>query len=462
MSDNGIADVAHLMRRAGFGASRSELEEYARIDYNALVDILVEPDRVPEIDQDVIERYYFGEHFNIRVGEWLYRMLNSKRQLQEKMALFWHHVFATGITKNEHMLSASNQIAMFRQAGLSSLREILTELSKDPAMIFWLDNNENRKGEPNENYGRELLELFSMGAGNYTEQDIKMASRAFTGWTFTQPIPLYPHGYYPAHFIKRGDDHDDGPKTFLGRTGSFDGEDIIDAIVEQPATAVFISRHLYNFFVADEPQVPAWPIEPPEDPDAIRVLVSAYFASGGQMREVMRTLFKADFFKQAKFAKVKSPTELVTGVLKLVGAYRDPDPDIMQYASVTALMGQELLNPPTVEGWHTGREWIDGGTMNERINFAADEVSGPDKPGVTEIVQRIQSDAPASAQSLVDRCLDLAGPLEVSKDTRTALQEYAESGGSLDFDTDEGRKDAANRIVSMLRLVVSTTEYQFA
>ena len=462
MGDERLADLAHLMRRAGFGASKEELEEYDNLDYDAVVDMLVEPEGVPDIDVDILERYYFGELFRIRVGEWFYRMLNSRRQLQEKMALFWHHVFATGVSKNEHMLSAANQIATFRRVGLSNLDEILNELSRDPAMIFWLDNNENRKGEPNENYGRELLELFSMGVGNYTEQDIKMASRAFTGWTFTQPIPLYPHGYYPAHFIKREDDHDNGAKSFLGSSGNFDGEDIISMIVQQPATAVFISRHLYNFFVADEPQVPAWPIEPPQDPEAIRILVASYFASGGEMREVMRTLFKSDFFKQARFAKVKSPTELVMGVLKLVGTYRTLEPDLMKYSSVTELMGQDLLNPPTVEGWHTGREWIDGGTMNERVNFAVDEVSDPSKPGIRETVDQMEADAPVSPDSLVDRCLELAGRLEVGDDTRTALRQHAESGGKIDFAADEGRERAEERVVSLMRLIVSTTEYQFA
>ena len=462
MGDERLADLAHLMRRAGFGASKDELEEYAKLGYDAVVDMLVEPESVPDIDVDILERYYFGELFRIRVGEWFYRMLNSRRQLQEKMALFWHHVFATGVSKNEHMLSAANQIAMFRRVGLSNLDEILNELSRDPAMIFWLDNNENREGEPNENYGRELLELFSMGVGNYTEQDVKMASRAFTGWTFTQPIPLYPHGYYPAHFIKREDDHDNGDKTFLGASGNLDGEDIIATIVQQPATAVFISRHLYNFFVADESQVPAWPIEPPQDPEAIRILVASYFASGGEMREVMRTLFKSDFFKQARFAKVKSPTELVMGVIKLVGTHRTLEPDLMKYSSVTELMGQDLLNPPTVEGWHTGREWIDGGTMNERVNFAVDEVSDASKPGIRETVDQLEADAQVSADSLVARCLELAGRLEVGEDTRAALRMHAKSGGALDFASDEGREEAEERVVSLMRLIVSTTEYQFA
>ena len=176
----------------------------------------------------------------------------------------------------------------------------------------------------------------------------------------------------------------------------------------------------------------------------------------------MRTLFKSDFFKRARFAKVKSPTELVMGVLKLVGTYRTLDPDLMKYADVTALMGQELLNPPTVEGWHTGREWIDGGTMNERVNFAVNEVSDASKPGISETVDRIEADSPVSPEGLVDRCLELAGRLEVGDDTRAALRTHAESGVDLDFASDEGRERAEERVVSLMRLIVSTTEYQFA
>ena len=155
----------------------------------------------------------------------MYRMVNTQRPLEEKIALFWHHVFATGWGKSEHGPSSVLQIETFRRVGLSDLRQILLALSTDPAMIDWLDNNENHSAEPNENYGRELLELFSMGVGNYTESDIKMAARAFTGWTFTQPIPLYPYGHYAASFVYREEDHDDSEKSFLGETGRFNGED---------------------------------------------------------------------------------------------------------------------------------------------------------------------------------------------------------------------------------------------
>ena len=273
-------------------------------------------------------------------------MLNSKCPLQEKMALFWHHVFATGLGKNQHILASSNQIDMLRRVGMGQMRDILLELSKDPAMIFWLDNNENRKGEPNENYGRELLELFSLGVGNYSEDDIKSCALAFTGWTFGQPIPLYPHGYYTPPFLFAEAEHDDCEKTFLGHTGNFNGEDIIDIIVEQPACARFISRHLYNFFVADEPQVPSWNVTPPQDPEAIETLSDAFMASDGNISHVLSVLFNADFFKAAQFKKVKSPTELVTGIVKLVGTFQGPQPGMGQYASATQLMGQKLMDPP--------------------------------------------------------------------------------------------------------------------
>ena len=390
---NELADMAHLMRRAGFGASRGELDALVAKGYEAVVDDLVNPERLPDVDEDILERYFGGEGYPIFAGIWLYRMLNSQRPLQEKMALFWHHVFATGITKNQHVMASVNQVKMFRQLGMTDMRTILLELAKDPAMIFWLDNNENHNGEPNENWGRELLELFSMGVGNYTEQDIKDASRAFTGWTFEQPLPLYPHGYYPAPFRFDEEDHDNGDKTFLGRSGNLNGDDIIDVIVEQPATARFIARHMYNFFVADEPQVPSWNTVPPRDQDAINELVAAYLDSDGDIRVMLRTLFNSDFFKAARFRKVKSPVELITGVIKLVGTYREPTPGLVDYSATAKLMGQQLFDPPTVEGWHTGHEWIDGGTLNERVNFAVNEVGDLSKPGIGDLIERMGAES---------------------------------------------------------------------
>ena len=464
MASEDLGLIAHLFRRAGFGATRDELEAYAARGYAEAVEDLVNPERLPPLDEDIITRYIDGENHFIWAGTWIYRMVVTKRPLVEKMALFWHHVFATGVSKVEHSPSMVKHVQMFREKGLGDFHTLLVELSKDPAMIFWLDNNENRMGQPNENYGRELLELFSMGVGNYSEDDIKNASRAFTGWTFTQPIPIYPQGHYPSEFEFRPELHDDDPKTFLGETGNFDGEDIIDIIVRQEATARFIARHIYNFFVADEPQVPAWSVEPPQDQEAVDTLVKAYFDTDGDLRAIMRTLFLSDFFKEARFKRVKSPTELVAGVLKLGGSLTYPKPGMTSYQASATLMGQQLLNPPTVEGWHTGKEWIDGGTLNERINFAVEHFGDEDNPGVQNIVDRLgDSGSSLSPEEFTSRCLDLLGPLDVGYQTRETLLEYAaESGGTLDLSTPEEREKSVPRIVHMLQMIVSSKEYQFA
>jgi uncharacterized protein (DUF1800 family) len=468
MADDRLALMAHLLRRAGFGASREELEAYAARPYDEVVDDLVHPERFEPLDEDLLDRYYpqlFGNVDNPHTwnGRWFYRMVNTRRPLEEKMALFWHHVFATGWTKSEHTPTMVAHIEMLRRNGLGNLRTLLIELSRDPAMIYWLDNCENHAGAINENYGRELLELFSMGIGNYTETDIKNVARAFTGWTFEQPIPLYPYGHYPSRFVYRPEDHDDGEKTFLGQTGRFNGEDIVDIIVRQPATARFICRHLYNFFVADEPQVPAWSVTPPRDPAAIEALVAAYFASDADIRAVMQTLFKSDFFQAARFQRVKCPAEFIAGSLKLSGDFRSVEPGLGALDGASSVMGQRLMDPPTVEGWHTGPEWIDGGTLTERINFAVNLVKDVHKPGPQAIVQRLaQADRPLPPDEVVDRCLDLAGPLEVSPGTRAALVEAAAGEGPLVFGSRDERERSAARVGRLLTLIVASPEYQFA
>ena len=302
-----------------------------------------------------------------------------------------------------------------------------------------------------------------MGVGNYTEDDIKMASRAFTGWTFIQPIPLDPYGRYPSEFIYREDDHDDSVKTFLGETGRFNGEDIIEIIVKQPATAQFISRHLYNFFVADEPQVPSWNDVLPQNPEAIEALCDTYFESEGDIRVMLRLLFNSDFFKDARFSKVKSPTELVAGTIKLAGTHAFPDPSLHAAPAAAGLMGQHLMTPPTVEGWHTGREWIDCGTLAERVNFAVNELADQGLPGIQAIADRLASqDRPLTPDEFVDHTLDLVGPITVENHTREALLDYASAGGDLRFDTDSAREESSARVARMVQFIVASIDYQFA
>ena len=461
-----IASIAHLMRRAGFGASRQELEERAAKGYEATVEDLLHPEEQPPIDDDILYRFMPGYEGAlgppINQAEWMYRMVNTQRPLEEKLALFWHQLFATGNSKVDNPPEITQQIAMFRRQALGSFRDLLVELAKNPAMIWWLDNNGNHNGAINENWGRELLELFSMGVGNYSEDDIKDASRAFTGWTIEPKIPRNPLGRFYWNFEYRAEDHDDGEKSFLGQTGRFNGEDIIDIVVKQPATARFLARHLYNFFVADEPQVPSWNINPPNDPDAVDQLVAAYDESDGDLRSMMRLLFNSDFFKNARFARVKSPAELVVSTVKMAGNYQGPRPGFNMLAMECNWQGQELLNPPSVESWHTGGEWIDGGALVRRVNFAAGLMGDTSLPGIREIVEELRQRGVSAPEEFVDACLDLVGPLEFSESTRSELLDQATEDGELNWDTDEDAEKSEKKIGVMLALITASRDFQFA
>ena len=466
MPDHDIALVSHLMRRAGFGAPRAELEAWAAKGYEATVEALLHPESQPEVDEDVMFRYF--PHLEAPAApvqgqtNWIYRMITTQRPLEEKMVLFWHQLFATGNSKVDNPLELVNQIEMFRHHGLGSYRDLLVDLAKNPAMIYWLDNNGNHRGAINENWGRELMELFSMGVGNYSEDDIKEASRAFTGWTIAPKLPRQPLGRFPWGFQYQPEDHDDSEKTFLGRTGRFNGDDIIDIIVEQPATARFLSRHLYNFFVADEPQVPSWDITPPRDPEAIRTLEQAYFDSHYDMRSILRVLFLSDFFKEARFARVKSPAELVISTVRLAGNFMAPRPGFQELAAECAYQGQELLNPPSVESWHTGQEWIDGGALVRRVNFAAKFLGDTTMPGVRAIIDALRARGTLSPEAFVDACLDLIGPMDVGEQTRGELLAQAEADGDLRWETEQDAKTSEHRVGIMLALISASREYQFA
>ena len=472
MADNDIALMAHLMRRAGFGMTRDELESYVAIGYEATVEELLHPENQPDVDRIIMERYRpeYGELPNLEINQmfWVYRMINTKRQLQEKMALFWSGILCTGFAKVDAGLMMDDYINIFRRHGLSSFRELLVEMSRHPTMAFYLDNVENHKASINENYGRELLELFSLGVGmdgqlNYTEDDVKSASRAFTGWTVEPTTPVWPYGRCIWQPLYDPSDHDNGEKTFLGETGRWNGEDIVDIIIRQPATARFVSRHLYNFFVADEPQVPAWKDTPPRDMEAISTLEKAFIENNYELRPVMRTLFNSEFFKKASFAKVKSPAEVVVGTIRLVKDRADVRPGLLPIAQECTYMGQDLLNPPTVEGWHTGREWIHSGTLVvERINFVADQVGNLDLPGVKLIVDRMSARSETtSPEGFVDGCLDLIGPLDVSEKTHDSLIEHTKRGGELRRATEEERAKFAKRVTEMLQMIAASAEYQY-
>ena len=462
-----LALMAHLMRRAGFGVTREELERRVAVGYEATVDELLNPAKddpaATATNFAMVTRYHPntllpGGVPTLGQAGWMYQMVNSPNPLVEKLALFWHHVFATGNSKVDNCDQLLEQIDMFREHGLGNYRNMLVELAKNPAMIFWLDNNENHRDAVNENWGRELLELFSMGVSNYTEVDVREASRAFTGWTIAPKIPRLPYGRFPWAFEYRDEEHHDTEKTFLGRTGNLDGEDIIDIIVKEPATTRFICRHLYNFFVADEVQVPAWTIEPARDEEALDIMITVFEESGYEIKALLNTMFKSEFFKNARFSKIKSPAEVVAGTLRLVGDWQMPRPGISDIGLQPGYMGQSILDPPSVEGWYTGPEWINSGSLLARVNFVADRVADTDLPGVKSIISHMKTEGVTTPEQLVDACLDHMGFVELGPETKEQLLEHARGSGNLDWSNEAA---TGARIGEVLALVGATTEYQF-
>ena len=463
--------IAHLARRAGFGATPEELDRYEKIGYESLVEEFLNPDDSLHIPDDLIFRRHVDLHTmqGHNAAYWAYRLISTQCPLEEKIALFWHGVFATGEGKLNNLGSLTNQIGTFRRCGLGRFDDLLIELSKDPAMIIWLDNHTNHKDSINENYGREILELFSMGVGNYTEDDIKECARAFTGWTvkngeymamMAQKDSIWPYGRILWHHEYRDRDHDDGQKSFLGEQGEFNGDDVVRIICNQPATARFIARHLYNFFVADEVPVPQWSDTPPLDPGAIDVLSAAYEEHDHDIRSVLRVLFNSDFFKEARFRRVKSPTEVIIGTLRKTGEYSVPnggDNGIFMVMEEAGFMGQKLLDPPSVEGWHTGEEWITSGSLVDRVNFAAHRLGDASNPGVKNLVSRVNDNSDSSDPvDLVDACLEVMGPMDVSDETRALLVDLAARG----IEAEPSGSASQELILSVFKLIVSSREYQ--
>ena len=402
--------AAHLVERAGFGATPAEIERLAAMTPGAAVDALVEfaavVDAAPAFEpspiwdpgmdpfpksraeavriaretgtsmgvamlpegesrrlQPVVNTFFYGLRANAvetqRLATWWGgRMLTTRRPLEEKLTLFWHGHFATGAGKVRDARMMHRQNEMLRANAAGNFRDLLVGILTDPAMLVYLDNGENRKDHPNENFGRELLELFTMGVGNYTERDIREAARAFTGWTNDG-----------VEFRFDAGNHDFGEKTFLGRTGPFDGEDIIDIILDAPVTAEFIAGKLYRFLVREE-----------LDPATRAALGDTFRGAGYELRPLLRRIFLSrDFYSPASVAtQIKSPVQLVVSTYRKLGLTRLPT--IPDFNRLTAGLGQTLFNPPNVAGWAGGRTWITPALLLERGNLFRG-VLFPDRDG---------------------------------------------------------------------------------
>jgi len=337
-----------------FPASRAEAVRLAR-ERGAALGVKVLPEGSDRRLQPVVDKFFYGLRANSietqRLGVWwANRMLTTKRPLEEKLTLFWHGHFATGDVKVRDYRMMLQQNEMLRAHAAGSFRDLLIGILKDPAMLVYLDNGENVKKHPNENFGRELLELFTMGVGNYTERDVREAARSFTGWTNDV-----------LAFKFDAEQHDFGDKVFLGRTGSFNGEDIIDAILRQPVTAEFVAAKLYRYFVRDDMSAP------------VKTSLGRTFRdSGYQLKPLLTQIFLSrDFYSSKSDAtQIKSPVALVVSTYRKMGLRELPT--IPDFGRMTAGLGQTLFDPPNVAGWAGGRTWITPATLFQRGNVFRD------------------------------------------------------------------------------------------
>lgn len=398
--DWSYARAAHLLERAGFGGTPGEIEHLATLSPVEAVAELVDYRRIstsalPEFEesgfwepsfkhfpvsrpaatelaertsesmgvkvkpggnrplQPVTNRFFYWLRATVletrRLGYWwVDRMVRTPRPLEEKMTLFWHGHFATSEEKLRDYRKIELQIATLRDQATGNFGELLVAVAKDPAMLVFLDAAQNVKGAPNENFGREVMELFTMGVGNYTEDDIREAARAFTGW-----------GNDDLTFVIDAAKHDAGKKRFLGREGNFTGEDILAIILEEKQTATYIASKLYRFFVREE-----------ISPAFAETLGNLLRDGGYEIAPFLRTIFLSeDFYAESSVAThIKSPTELIVSTYRKLGLRELPTiPDPYQ---VSKTLGQILLYPPTVAGWSQGRSWITPGLLFERANFA--------------------------------------------------------------------------------------------
>jgi len=465
------AKAAHLLHRAGFGGPPEEIERLVALGPDGAVNALLNYEQVPEeggavdfselrqLFADALALRQAGADENARralqnrinrtqleklqeVREWwMSRLLTTRRPLQEKMVLFWHGLLVSGFpdVRNPEFLFIQN--ALYRRQALGNFKQLILEISRDPAMLTYLDNNSNRKGRPNENYARELLELFTMGIGNYTEQDIKEAARAFTGWT---------HRYADFYFDRA--QHDDGAKTFLGRTGNFDGGDIITIIFEQPATARWLPRKLFEFFVHLRPEE-----------SLIADLGAAFRRGNWEVKPLVRTLLESEVFYSpaALRTQVKSPVQLVVGTARALGA---PPGAARALLAAADQMGQALLAPPNVGGWPRGESWITTATILDRYNFGGLMSTGR-MPGLRRPV--LQGFAPANVAGLVPATAGTAGEVidallrrllpGVTLEQKRAFALWRAVGGNRAADPVQATPP---RVRSALHLIMSMPEFQ--
>lgn len=364
MTADSLLKNKHLLWRAGFGVGINQIDDLKNKSIKTLLNELFKEDSFSEITYntpDTVsaanytsrtlpaekkkERQRINREQNNELNlNFLNSIVNSKEQLREKMAFFWHGYFASRVINPRFSRQLLNTI---RKNALGNFKELLFEVSQSPAMLNFLNNQQNKKDHPNENFAREVMELFTMGRGNYTEKDVREGARAFTGWGYDKD----------RHFKERKRLHDEGSKTFLGKTGNLDGNDVLNIILEQRTTAQFITTKIYKFFVNEKP-----------DQEIIRKLSTDFYNSGYDIKKLMTEIFSSSWFYDNKNIgnRIKSPVELMAGIMRILPMQIQNPENLIVYQK---LLGQMLLYPPNVAGWPNGKSWIDSSTLMLRLQI---------------------------------------------------------------------------------------------
>jgi uncharacterized protein (DUF1800 family) len=359
-----VAQMQHLAWRAGFGETFPTISDWENKRRKDIVNkVLIGPKRVEIESVDVIgvsdlpdykkmksmtpeEKKNVQQMNNQGIKDlnvaWLNMMIKSEHPLREKMSLFWHGHFAC---RTENVLFNQQLLTVIRENALGNFGDLLSGVSKTPAMLQFLNNQQNRKQHPNENFAREVMELFTLGRGNYSENDVKEAARAFTGWGFDDD----------GNFVFRDKQHDDGVKSLLGKQGSFNGDDVLKILLDQKQAAKFITTKIYKYFVDDTP-----------DDGHIMLLADKFYNSGYDIKALMKEIFMADWFYDSNYVgnHIKSPVELLVGIRKAIPMAFEQEEVMLTFQRV---LGQMLFYPPNVAGWPGGRNWIDSSSLMFRM-----------------------------------------------------------------------------------------------
>jgi uncharacterized protein (DUF1800 family) len=385
--------IGHLLRRFGLGASEAELEYYSKSGLSGAINLLLDYENAPDVtDWDPMIFANSRGTVNIKVMQniWMAKLVCTQRPLLEKMTLFWHNHFATSSQKVTNSFAMNEHIDVLRENALGNFRSMLLGISKNPAMIFWLDNQENNVGKPNENFAREVMELFTLGVDNgYTEKDVQEAARAFTGWRYG--IGRFGRDKEPGkrdQFIFSSKDHDYTKKTIFGQTGNWNGEDVIDMLCQKRQTAIYITQKAWKWFASEE-----------ADPKAIDRIAAKFYESKYDIKVLVRGIMEApEFYSEKCFRRcIKNPIDFAVSTVRQLGVgerimdqvregtvnpVQSPGDISVNVRLVRALapaftlststisMGMELMAPPDVSGWRTGPYWITSATMVERIKWA--------------------------------------------------------------------------------------------